>query len=180
MSLKRFTVATIAPFSASEQIHCALVVCDCGSDWVTISLYTARFRYPWKWLQHYSENILFCTKNCGLDACFCFVLFFFLSWSFCWTIMSTALVSHAPASIGQFGNICIEIMISSVAYPWVRVTIICISLTAACIAEFANFSLLCIHGFRCFAPKRFQCVCVCVCVCAVSYTHLTLPTRSTV
>ena len=24
------------------------------------------------------------------------------------------------------------------------------------------------------------CVCVCVCVCAVSYTHLTLPTRSTV
>ena len=24
------------------------------------------------------------------------------------------------------------------------------------------------------------CVCVCVCVCAVSYTHLTLPTSSTV
>ena len=26
----------------------------------------------------------------------------------------------------------------------------------------------------------FARVCVCVCVCAVSYTHLTLPTRSTV
>ena len=28
--------------------------------------------------------------------------------------------------------------------------------------------------------KVCACVCVCVCVCAVSYTHLTLPTRSTV
>ena len=28
--------------------------------------------------------------------------------------------------------------------------------------------------------QKFRCVCVCVCVCAVSYTHLTLPTRSTV
>ena len=27
---------------------------------------------------------------------------------------------------------------------------------------------------------RWGLVCVCVCVCAVSYTHLTLPTRSTV
>ena len=44
-SPERFTVATIALFSASEQTHCALVECEC--EWV--SLYTARFEYPPKW-----------------------------------------------------------------------------------------------------------------------------------
>ena len=45
---------------------------------------------------------------------------------------------------------------------------------------------LSLHIFKlCCVRKRVQVrvqvrVCVCVCVCAVSYTHLTLPTRSTV
>ena len=39
MSSKRFTVATIAIFTASEQTHCALVVCD--SEWVIVVLHRA-------------------------------------------------------------------------------------------------------------------------------------------
>ena len=39
MSLKRFAMATIALFSASEQTHCALVVCD--SESVTVALHSA-------------------------------------------------------------------------------------------------------------------------------------------
>ena len=38
ISPRRFTLATIALFSASEQTHCALVVCN--SEWMTN---TARF-----------------------------------------------------------------------------------------------------------------------------------------
>ena len=49
MSHKRFTMATIALSSASEQTNCALVVCD--PEWVTVELYTARFEYPPKTLQ---------------------------------------------------------------------------------------------------------------------------------
>ena len=36
MGLKRFTVATIALFSSSEQTHCALAVCD--TEWATVAL----------------------------------------------------------------------------------------------------------------------------------------------
>ena len=38
MSPERFTVASIAPFSTSQQIHCSLVVCD--SEWVTIAVHS--------------------------------------------------------------------------------------------------------------------------------------------
>ena len=38
MSIKRFTVATIALFSSSEQTHCALVVCD--TEWATVALHS--------------------------------------------------------------------------------------------------------------------------------------------
>ena len=38
MSPRRFTMAAIALFSASEQTHCALIVCD--SKWVTVSLHS--------------------------------------------------------------------------------------------------------------------------------------------
>ena len=50
MSLERFTAATTALFSASEQAHCAVVVCDCECtcDWITQRV----FQYPPKWLQH--------------------------------------------------------------------------------------------------------------------------------
>lgn len=44
-SPERFTVATIALFSTSEQTHCALV--ECEYEWE--SLYTARLEYPPKW-----------------------------------------------------------------------------------------------------------------------------------
>ena len=38
MGLKRFTVATIALFSSSEQTHCALAVCD--TEWATVALHS--------------------------------------------------------------------------------------------------------------------------------------------
>ena len=45
---KRFTMAIVALFSASEQAHCAPVVYN--SEWVTV-LYTVCFEWPLKWLQ---------------------------------------------------------------------------------------------------------------------------------
>ena len=53
-------------------------------------------------------------------------------------------------------------------------------LKTTCFSPFACLLFFSVPWVLCRHACRITCVCVCVCVCAVSYTHLTLPTRSTV
>ena len=76
MNPKSFTMATTALFSASEQTHCALVVCDPERLTVAVYLYTGRFAYPPKWCTSSAVYLLhgcchvklppgFFTRYCG-------------------------------------------------------------------------------------------------------------------
>ena len=51
--------------------------------------------------------------------------------------------------------------------------VVCVSAARVCVSE-------CVSVCVCVSVSVSVSVCVCVCVCAVSYTHLTLPTSSTV
>ena len=64
----------------------------------------------------------------------------------------------------------------------VFVFITSLSLSSSRHFVFITSLCLCLHRVTVylFLSRNCVCVCVCVCVCAVSYTHLTLPTRSTV